>query len=409
MDLSPLHIGQHQLPGIWRYLLPEDFQYMRLPDERLANCQKCPEIRCRNFRPDYRCCTYLPKIPAFQLAFAAQQAAFKPLVETLLASRLILPEGMVARPETWFRTIQQNAEDGFGRGNRITCPILDPKSGGCRLHAFRHATCSSFFCYHDHGEAGFHLWDALHNLVLQIESAISQWAMQQLGFDLDRYFEQLDDYQPTSPDDLDGVPLGWPDHLYHDLWQDYADRSSAYFSDLAELLHRHRGELYEIACKQPLRRPQIMESKMMQALTPELAGSLHRDERLGQGDAVRIQTLWYEFQAHHKNLWDLPIGGKMLKQNPHLVDIALSAASLAPGVRDVLEKQVDYVITNPNLKQAKLANIVPLTEVEREIWQLFKTPQQLNEELLSSLPFQRMGHATGRLAEWLRRQVLVFA
>ena len=58
------------MPGIWRYMLPEDFQWIQLPDERLTKCDNCPKVAIGEFACGFKCCTYFPEIPNFILGLA---------------------------------------------------------------------------------------------------------------------------------------------------------------------------------------------------------------------------------------------------------------------------------------------------------------------------------------------------
>ena len=42
---EPVQMGAHQMPGVWRYLFPEDFHWLKLPDERHATCDDCYKVK----------------------------------------------------------------------------------------------------------------------------------------------------------------------------------------------------------------------------------------------------------------------------------------------------------------------------------------------------------------------------
>ena len=67
---STIKIGNHKFPGIWKYILPEEFMRLKLPNERFTVCNKCHRVNTHNYRGDCRCCTYFPQIPNFLVGLA---------------------------------------------------------------------------------------------------------------------------------------------------------------------------------------------------------------------------------------------------------------------------------------------------------------------------------------------------
>src|SRR5687767_13521531 len=92
--MSALRLGAHQFPGIWNYMMPREFLALKFPEERRATCMSCPKACYEGYRPEYRCCTYHPRVPSFLLGLATLTPQGEAAVQRLLRRRMLLPEGM---------------------------------------------------------------------------------------------------------------------------------------------------------------------------------------------------------------------------------------------------------------------------------------------------------------------------
>ena len=181
---EPLMMGNHPIPGIWSYLLPDDFSYLRLPQESKSKCSECPQVEKQGFRSDYRCCTYFPRIPNFMLGLALVEGQEQrvAMVRDLIQKGFVLPEGTHASPDLWRRSVVQNSQEKFGRGDDVLCPFIDKSKQMCGIHNYRGSVCSTFFCELDHGRSSEEFWDGLQSLMLQVETALSQHLMSRYNF-----------------------------------------------------------------------------------------------------------------------------------------------------------------------------------------------------------------------------------
>ncbi|MEZ4749598.1 MAG: hypothetical protein R3B54_02915 [Bdellovibrionota bacterium] len=48
------------MPGLWRYLLPQEIHQFRLPAEGQSTCSDCPQAKYEGYDKVYRCCSYHP-------------------------------------------------------------------------------------------------------------------------------------------------------------------------------------------------------------------------------------------------------------------------------------------------------------------------------------------------------------
>ncbi|NRA68019.1 MAG: hypothetical protein HRU19_26285 [Pseudobacteriovorax sp.] len=401
-----LTIDGNSFPGIWRYLLPEDFAYMKLPQERHSTCHNCPSVACQSFRPDYRCCTYLPKMTNFQLSqvFHDNPESIKRLVHR----RLVTPEGLTASPTDWFLSAVQNTSGQFGKGDLILCPMFNKELNNCGVHRFRNATCSTFFCYKDHGAEGEIFWDKLETLVVQIESALSQWIMSELGINIEMFFQSLadaaEDWTPPEPP-ISG-PVGWTETIMKGLWQDWYHRETEYFQKSYQLLQDHKHELYEIAKSYPMKRPSEFERKMQSKVPDAISHRLSESETYQKGDIVSIESLWYEFSAVQRNLLKIPSSGEEMVQNPYLSLVELNNFSLDQTLKPHLEGY-SHAVINPDSPTQNLDSMVVIKSHETELWHYFSSPKPIDETLYLELTDQDPQEIMRTISEWIKRQILV--
>src|SRR5262249_32817474 len=120
-------------------MLPEALWAMRIPSERRATCAACPRIASDDFRPDYRCCTYHPRVAGFMLALALDTPAGHAAVERAHAAGFLMPEGLQASPAQWAGFLVDVGEERFGKSQRVLCPMLETATGRCGIYAFRNA------------------------------------------------------------------------------------------------------------------------------------------------------------------------------------------------------------------------------------------------------------------------------
>lgn len=143
------------------------------PEERSATCGDCPMCAVRGFRPNVKCCTYIPSIPNFQVGRALGAGG-----EAAARVRRRLREGRAT--DTWLHPTEEEEEaydahrERFGATDAVTCPYVTD-DGRCAIWAQRNAICATWFCRHDDGEAGAALWDAAADLLHFVEGGVAVW------------------------------------------------------------------------------------------------------------------------------------------------------------------------------------------------------------------------------------------
>lgn len=289
--LSPIKLGAHTVPGIWRYMFPEDLMYFRVDPEVRSSCFNCPKVKDAGFHPDVRCCTVIPRVPNFLLGMASLSGSIE--VQKLLERGLVLPEGLLITPHDLRRSLEFIVKPNPGLP-KIFCPMLDQASKRCRIYAFRNTTCSSFHCSHDRGIHGGEFWASIADLGSQIETALAQWGLEQIGFDLKEYFRVLDDTE------FDFSPA-WSAELREVLFGKWYGQEEKLFREIARLMFENRSRLFEIASAfKPMQSPGY-DARLRVRLAGEFPADL-LDEALPVGEAESLNSLWYSAQLSHRNL-----------------------------------------------------------------------------------------------------------
>lgn len=152
------------------------------PAELLSTCHDCVQVREGEYHPATKCCTYLPTLRNFQVGALLDDpqvsAAGRASVEARIAAgRGVTPYGLEG--PNWFDALDYRG-NSFGRDPALRCPHY-LESGDCGVYQHRNATCSTWFCRFDRGEASWDFWSALHSFLVDIEDTLANWAIDELG------------------------------------------------------------------------------------------------------------------------------------------------------------------------------------------------------------------------------------
>jgi hypothetical protein len=165
-----------------------------VPDETVATCHDC--AMCRpdavaapvSFRPELKCCTYVPDLPNFIVGRIlldddpASAAGRATVVERIRAGICVTPLGL-GRPYELQRLYAEIAPSRFGRAPELRCPHYQPDSGDCGIWQNRNAICTTWFCKHSRGALGKRFWMACRDLLLRAEAALASWCQLEMGFE----------------------------------------------------------------------------------------------------------------------------------------------------------------------------------------------------------------------------------
>lgn len=423
--MDPIHVpfklGGQTVPGVWRFLLPDDLLRSEFPEERRATCGGCPMVEADGYRPDYRCCTYHPRIPNFLLGLALSRAVSGAAVRDLIARGFVVPEGTERTPAGWAAALRQAEAGQYGKGDGVLCPLLDPASGFCRVHAYRNGVCSTYFCLYDFGARSSRFWEVLQEYVTGVETALAQWSLAEAGFDLGAYFRRFDDLaanlgsgtlcnplilgqhahapeisrlqsvpDPNCPE-IGKVSPGWSGEALDHLWGHWRGREVELLTACADAVSTHRDRLKDIAAATPIRRPAVFEAAEAAALPPDLALLIDpRDAAAGEAEELPPAPIvaWGELAVEALgDVWALPPTGALIALDPG-VRFTAAAIHFAPQ-----EGEAEW----------ELSVTTDVIEALRH----FGEARAMTPELLTAAPLAALPEPRRFLAEWLGYEVLI--
>ena len=400
--LQALRIGPHTFPGIWHYMLPQEFLGLKFPAESRATCMNCPKACYDSYRADYRCCTYHPRVPNFLLGLALQTEQGRGSVKGLLDRGMLLPEGMHYAPGQWIDYLDDLQAESFGRSEKVLCPHLDQSNGYCRIHAFRNSVCSTFFCYKDHGDLGDHFWSQVQTLGSQVEAALQQWSLFVVGFDLSRYFKAFDRLAPEILKVTDKT--GWQEFALDELWGNWRGRELELMEACAEAVLEQRENLWEIANSFPIDESKPFDKALIRSVPRRLKDQVDPEDQAGDdGEAARPRDLWLSCLKSYHKLWDLPEGAFELSPR---IDILPNEGSDAESV---YYKDKPYVLHYYLRKSSKTIDWkLYLSEAQKRFLEMFREEaRELDWEVLMSREFRGVPQGKEFLAQLVTQKILV--
>ncbi|MEE9383562.1 MAG: hypothetical protein V3V08_09135 [Nannocystaceae bacterium] len=397
---TPLRLGTHELPGLWRYLLPKDLVDLRVPEERIAPCSACPQVEQGVYRADCRCCTYFPPIPNFMLGFALADPATQDGVRGLVTTGYALPSGLYPSPVDFREAARADAENRYGNDPSIACPMFDGQTGRCGVYKYRNSVCATFFCANDHGEPGSIFWDKLQNFMGNIELTLSQWAMEQVGMSSHVMLAALDGIS-GSIEHASHMKGGWGREARAAIWGEWLGRETEFFEACARVISDRREELYEIACERRVLEPLAYEHALRDWMPADLRAAVPEPSD-AHATPTPIGELWYLLRLSARNLWALPFndGTVELAETVRMSDTPES--SIVPLASRVGKHAVR---NHPSGAPPDLA--IYITPQEATLLRVFREPQVLGEAFFERPEVAALDDARGFLAECMRRKLLV--
>jgi hypothetical protein len=178
------------LPPLYQRWIDEAVQGP-LPGEARATCLDC--AMCGDlgvitehggFRPDTKCCTYIPALPSFAaggiLSDRSPEASpgRASLIARIERRVAVSPLGVdVTEAE---RALYDVERPRLGRSLHVRCPHYLDDGGLCGIWRYRNAVCSTWFCKHERGAAGFALWRAVETTLQVVEESLGHWCLLEL-------------------------------------------------------------------------------------------------------------------------------------------------------------------------------------------------------------------------------------
>jgi len=247
----------------------------------------------------------------FLLGLACHTEEGNRAVDDLLQRGMILPEGMHSSPRQWLDFIDDQHQDQFGKSQKVLCPMLDPSTGYCRVHVFRNSVCSTYFCEKDQGSAGNVFWSQIQTLGTQLEMRLSQWALREIGFDLDGSLRALDELAPDIAQA--STEHGWHPETLQRIWGQYWGREKELLQACAAAVVKHRDQLWSIAQQQAITESHLFDQALLQQVPQQQSELLDKDD--DDWEPINLEALWQECVIAHDALWEQPLERFTLSPN----------------------------------------------------------------------------------------------
>lgn len=384
-------------------MLPSEVFDLTVPDERRATCMDCPKARTAGFLPDYRCCTYHPRVPNFLLGLAGREERPRKIMQKLLESGYLLPEGMHPSAQLWAAYIVDLAEDQFGKSKSVLCPFLERSTGFCQIYPFRNSVCSTFFCIHDHGSKGDNFWTSLQTLVQQVEMALGQWALREIGFDMDACIKRFNKIAPEI--EKTSKPDGaWRKQYVDYIWGNFSGRELEVYSQCADLVSQNRTNLWEIANKTV-----ILEPNKFDRAAHRLVPRRHRHEidpeDFATGENALPKDLLKDLRRSYRNLWNLPPADKNMHLSPR-VEVQRNDSKDAES--KYFSQSEWVVVIFETAAHREVEDRIFVNAVDAELLMTFTKPKRLTRAYLNKVS-KVLAPTTPQkfFGEWIGKKVLV--
>jgi hypothetical protein len=195
----PVLSGAEPLPPLFQRWADECLPGL-IPRETKATCHDCamcvsggatPRANT-GFRPDTKCCTYLPELPNFLVGRVLNDddpggAVGRASVEARVRAQIaVTPLGLGMSPvyALLYQHGQNTSSQLFGRSRSMRCPhFVDENGGTCGIWKHRDAVCATYFCKHVRGAVGQQFWIDLREVLHVAEEELAIWSAMERGID----------------------------------------------------------------------------------------------------------------------------------------------------------------------------------------------------------------------------------
>lgn len=250
-----LKIGHNQFPEFWSEFLSLDNLN---PNIFLEKCTPSSCSGCTNqgYNPRSKCCTYFPSVSNFLLGSALSlcEESTKKEISRLIGSGYILPEGLIPGPGRQALAIEEYEKGLWGKSEKVICDLLRKDNATCSIHPFRNSVCSTWYCSYENEESEVS-WQSLRNTISHCETAISQYSLESVGFDIDSYIKRFDLWADNIPKSFIHGTNNWSLALRRDLWGEWYGRELELILATSTWFVNNRSQLKHIAENYEIKRP----------------------------------------------------------------------------------------------------------------------------------------------------------
>lgn len=319
-----------------------------LPPERHATCDTCAmcattrSSSVAHFRPDTKCCTFVPQLANFAVGGVLRDKCTdgregkQSLVERMSRAKLKTPLGLMVDPIAR-HVYELGAAEAFGRSEALRCPHYSNAGGGtCGIWRHRNAVCSTWFCKHERGAVGKRFWDSLRDLLGLVEDHLSVWCALELGVP-DRGVAKAIDLRCEPARTQIGRQLLSSDFAQASLWGHWLGREKDFYERCAGLVDSVRW-------------PQVMQicgatSRALEGVVKENLATVSIHQSVRQPNLVTCQVsrdseAWLRLSTYSPN--DPLIVPKELPYLLHYFD-GSSIEQILSRIKE--EEEVDFDVS----------------------------------------------------------------
>jgi hypothetical protein len=199
-----------------------------IPEEPRATCEDCAmSVRGSDgsppgaafFNPKTKCCTFTPQFHNFLVGRVLSDPDPATVHGKKSMAARIEKRSHAITPVGVSREAAQEASHGgnpelFGKSLTVRCPhYVDEGKGFCGLWKHRESVCSTWFCKHERGGVGMNLWQALQQLLREVQETLARWCMLELEITpqgMGLLFPTVQSRaRPDGPSDADRYRIIW--------------------------------------------------------------------------------------------------------------------------------------------------------------------------------------------------------
>lgn len=383
-------------------MFPREFLNLDFPDERRSTCMDCPKVLEEKWRKDFRCCTYHPRVPNFALGLALHTDDGKRAITAAKKLGVLIPEGMNHSPNQYVDYLDDLEDDLFGKSQRVLCPMLERSNGFCNIHAFRNSVCSTFFCTKDHGSIGDKFWEAVQVLGAQVEIALSQWCLTELGFSIHDYIDELNGFAKKMDQVCDPNSRGFSENALKRFWGKFYGREFELYKRCAELVSDHRDYLWEIANEAEIIDAKKYDQANLKHVPKRLAHQIDEEDWDDDGDAIKPQDLWDKCAKLYQRIWKIP--DHELVINPRA---ALGANNQESSLDQKYQDRPFQVTLFERRQSKKVDDRIYLSPVEYDMLKGFEESRSITWRFLADPKWKKHPSPKRFLAELSQKKILI--
>lgn len=232
------------LPVLYDRWLQKSF-VAGFPQEPHATCSDCAMCKgdvAAAFRPDVKCCTYLPRLPNFAVGAILSdstsdgEAGRQSTLQRINADRGVLPLGVMSTA-TYSTIYELGSSQAFGKSLELLCPHYVSSNGTCGIWRYRNSVCSTYYCKHDRGALGKRFWDSLKALLAVVEDEVPIWCAVELGMPGEAIARAIEIRNRRSHEDI-GSELAGVRGVGAEVWADWDKRRLEFYEASYRLVEK---------------------------------------------------------------------------------------------------------------------------------------------------------------------------